>query len=293
MGAAMEWSDVRIFLAVARTGALGRAARELDLSHPTVGRRLRVLEEDTGHTLFQRTSDGLLLTDAGQAVLQLAEEMEANALAMERRLAGEGGQPEGILRISTADWFATYVLPPVLTELSRRYPRVVPEVVAAPRLLDLSRREADIVFRIVPFTQPDIVQRRLMIMRYGLYVASSLPDPTKGDGNGCALITMNTVQNHFSDVAWLQQSFPNAAIALRSNSRIVQAHMCATGLGLAVLPRPVGDHVPGLRLVDIGEPPPGRAIWMGYHRDLRGMDRLRAVADIASSLLADHDSPQG
>ncbi|KAF1048037.1 MAG: hypothetical protein GAK35_00457 [Herbaspirillum frisingense] len=38
----MEWSDVRIFLAIARTGTLGAAARALHLSHPTVGRRLRV-----------------------------------------------------------------------------------------------------------------------------------------------------------------------------------------------------------------------------------------------------------
>ena len=58
----MEWSDVRIFLAVVRAGTLGGAARALRLSHPTVGRRLRVLEEATGQTLFQRTADGYILT---------------------------------------------------------------------------------------------------------------------------------------------------------------------------------------------------------------------------------------
>jgi DNA-binding transcriptional LysR family regulator len=284
---AMEWGDMRIFLAVARTGALGSAARALQLSHPTVGRRIRALEEDAGQVLFQRTSEGLLLTDAGQTILPLAEEMEASALAMERRLAGESGQPEGALRISTADWFGAYVLPPVLAELAQRFPRLVSELIASPRQFDLSRREADIAFRIVPFSSPDIVQRRLMWMRYGLYIADALPDPQEGDGRGAGVITINAAQNHFPDVAWLQRMLPNATVAFRSNSRIVQAQMCAKGLGLAVLPRPVGDRLPGIRRLEFGESPPSREIWMGYHRDLRRMDRLRAFADVAVSVLVD------
>lgn len=76
----MEWSDVRIFLAVARGGTLGAAARALGLSHPTIGRRLRALEEATGQILFQRTSDGFLLTEEGGAILGIAEQMEDSAL---------------------------------------------------------------------------------------------------------------------------------------------------------------------------------------------------------------------
>jgi DNA-binding transcriptional LysR family regulator len=43
---AMEWGDVRIFLAVARGRSLGEAARRLGVSHPTVGRRIRALEDE-------------------------------------------------------------------------------------------------------------------------------------------------------------------------------------------------------------------------------------------------------
>src|SRR3546814_13795649 len=87
--------------------------------------------------------------------------MEQSALAIERRLAGHSAQPEGVLRISCADWFACYVLAPVLNELGRRYPLIVPEVIAGRRLFDLARRDADIAFRIVPFTEPVIVHRKL------------------------------------------------------------------------------------------------------------------------------------
>jgi hypothetical protein len=60
--AEMEWSDLRIFLAVAREGTLGAAARKLGQSQPTMGRRLRALERSIGQTLFQRTGDGFVLT---------------------------------------------------------------------------------------------------------------------------------------------------------------------------------------------------------------------------------------
>src|SRR5690606_14521069 len=149
----MEWSDVRIFLAVVRSRSFGEAARSLGVSHPTVGRRIKVLEAEAGQALFRRTSDGLVLTDAGDAVLTLAESMENSALAMERRLAGNQERLEGILRISSAEWFAGYVLAPVLAELTRRHPAVAPEVIASYRLLNLARREADVAFRIVPFSE--------------------------------------------------------------------------------------------------------------------------------------------
>src|SRR5580692_3574263 len=99
----MEWSDLRIFLAIAREGTLGAAARKLGQSQPTMGRRLRALEQAIGHTLFQRTGDGFVLTDEGSAVLPHAERMEEDAVALQRQLAGHGRQLEGLVRLSSSD----------------------------------------------------------------------------------------------------------------------------------------------------------------------------------------------
>ncbi|WP_259698021.1 substrate-binding domain-containing protein [Pseudomonas frederiksbergensis] len=68
-------------------------------------------------------------------------------------------------------------------------------------------------------------------------------------------------------------------------SRTVQAQMCSRGLGVAVLPRALGDQLSSLKLVDVGNAPPGRDIWMGYHHDMRHMDRLRALADLAGEMI--------
>ncbi|APG05565.1 LysR family transcriptional regulator [Luteibacter rhizovicinus DSM 16549] len=283
----MEWSDVRIFLATVRGGSLGEAARSLGVSHPTVGRRVKALEDEAGQPLFRRTKDGLVLTDAGDAVLALAESMENSALSMERRLAGNHERLEGILRISSADWFAGYVLAPVLAELGRRHPAVVPEVIASYRLLDLSRRDADVAFRIVPFSEPEIVQRRLMTMPYGLYGSAETVCALENDPASVGLILMNTAQAHFPDVAWLLDRFPRSRRAFTSTSRTVQAQMCVRGVGVAVLPRPVGDALAGLQRIDTSNSPPSREVWVGYHQDLRHMDRLRAMLDLAEAMLSD------
>jgi DNA-binding transcriptional LysR family regulator len=93
----MEWSDVRIFLAVLRSGTLGGAARAV-----------------------QRTTDGLILTEEGSAIVALAEQIEEGALAVERRLAGQEQNLRGSLRISSADWFSAYVLPPIIAAAAPR-----------------------------------------------------------------------------------------------------------------------------------------------------------------------------
>lgn len=283
----MDWNDLRVFLAIARGGSLGSAAKLLGVSHPTVGRRLHVLEQASGEVFFRRTATGLVLTDSGERIFELAEDMERSALTIERRIAGESDKPEGLLRISSADWFASYVLGPVLGELLKLHPLIVPEVIAGHRLFDLTRREADIAFRIVPFTEPDIVQRRLTTMRYGLYVGVEKPFSQDTDGEGVGLITMNTAQAHYPDVLWLQNLYPRGRTVFTSSSRTVQAQMCALGLGVCVLPRALGDQLPALRLVDTGQSPPGRDIWMGYHHDMRQMDRLRAFADLAGQMIGE------
>lgn len=283
----MDWNDVKVFLAIARSGTLGGAARILRLSQPTMGRRLKALEQATGQVLFQRTVDGFVLTEEGAAALAIAEQMEESALAMERRLAGEGQKLEGTLRVSSADWFGAWVLPPVIAAYGQSYPHVDMELLTGSRLFSLAQREADVAFRIVPFETADIVQRKLTQMPYGAYVSDhTLLDPEVGNGHGFRLITMDTSTGTFPDIGWLKAQFPNAPVALRCNNRNSQALLCARGVGIAVLPRPVGDQAPGLRRLDLTEAPPSRDIWMGYHRDNRRMGRLRAFVDLAIELLA-------
>lgn len=275
----MEWSDVRIFLAIAREGTLGAAARKLGLTQPTMGRRLKAFEEALGQKLFQRTNDGFILTDEGRLVLPHAERIEEEVDGFQRQLSGQSHHLDGTLRISCSDWFGIHILSPMLAVFHKSYPNVVVEVLTDARLLNLSRREADLVFRMMPFTEPDVVSRKLMRVEYGVYMSADAFKPDLGDGSGFRLVTMDEGFGGMPDVAWLKKQFPKAAVSMRSNNRDVQAALCAGGTGLAVVPRLLGDKFPGLRRLDLPEPPPFREQWIGFHRDLRRLPRLRALVD--------------
>lgn len=282
----LEWSDLPIFLAIAREGTLGAAGRRLGQTQPTMGRRLRALEAATGVTLFQRTSDGFVLTDEGQAMYAHAIRMEDEALAMQRQLAGSDGRLEGLLRLSCSDWFGTTLLSPVLAEFASLHPKVTVELLTDARVYSLARREADLVMRIAPFDEPEVIARRLTTIRYGLYTGSDRWCPQAGDGAGCHLVLMDTAFGGMPDVAWITRLLPRATVVSRSNSRDIQARLCVLGAGLAVLPRPLGDATAGLTLVDLGEEPPSRDTWIGFHRDLRRLPRLRALTDLIIERLA-------
>ena len=282
----MEWSDLRIFLAIAREGTLGAAARRVGQTQPTMGRRLQALERALGHRLFQRTRDGFVLTDEGAAVLSHAERMEEEVLAFQRELTGQEKQLDGMLRLTSSDWFAEYMLAPVLADFSKQYPRVIVELLTDSHLFSLARREADLAFRIRPFDEADIVSRKLLRMPYGVYAVADYPRPEAGDGSGASLIVMNVAFGSMPEIAWLQRLLPKANIGFRSNARSVQARACQQGIGLAVLPRPLGDALENLQRIDLGDEPPARDTWVGYHRDMRRLARLRALMDIVVDRLA-------
>jgi DNA-binding transcriptional LysR family regulator len=283
---AMEWSDLRIFLAIARAGTLGAAARATGQTQPTMGRRLRALEAALGQTLVQRTSEGLVLTDEGEAVRRHAERMEDEALALQRRIAGDETSLDGLLRVSSSDWFGSCMLAPLIAEFGRQHPRVVVELLTDARLYSLSRREADLVFRIRRFDEAEAVSRKLLHIPYALYGRRDTAVPAAGDGSGTRLITMNVDFEDMPDVAWLKRMLPRADIAFRSNNRAVQAEFCVAGGGLAVLPCPLAAGLPDLVPIDLGQPPPGRDTYVGYHRDLGRLPRLRALLDLVVARLS-------
>jgi DNA-binding transcriptional LysR family regulator len=269
----MEWNDVEIFLAIARHGTLGAAARALGLTQPTMGRRLKVLEASLGQTLFQRTADGFVLTDEGTAALGPAERMEEEALGLRRALSGQETQLTGVLRVSSSDWFGTHLLAPVIAEFTRENPRIIVELVTESRILNLARREADLAFRITPFKEPDVISRKLLHIPYGAYQRKGTKPP--GDGAGSRLITMDEAFGGMPDVAWLRRTFPQAETGTRSNNRDAQARLCIEGAGIAVLPKPLAKAYPELQEIRVAERPPPRAT----------ARCLRSIASIATMVV--------
>jgi DNA-binding transcriptional LysR family regulator len=78
------------------------------------------------------------------------------------------------------------------------------------------------------------------------------------------------------DVDWLPAIAGRAQIVARCNGRLPMATLAQAGIGLACLPRFVGD-ASGLRALP-ARSPPTRQLWLGYHRDARAVPRVRATS---------------
>jgi DNA-binding transcriptional LysR family regulator len=281
-----DWDDLRCFLAIARHGSLSAAARALDVTQPTVGRRLEAFEERLGAKLFRRTPSGYVLTSTGESVRPLVERMEVEALEVARIASGRDVGLEGEVRVSASEWFAIRVLAPLLAPFSARHPAIHVEIVTDARRVSLPRREADVAFRFARFEQNDVVSRQVARVAFGLYASDAYlaqrgaPDFAR-HCEGHALITMNDELASTADAPWLRALAARAHVAVRSNSREVQATMAAAGAGIACLPRYLGDAMTGLRLLTAPTSPPDREVWLGVHRDTRSIPRVKTLVDFA------------
>ncbi len=286
----LEWDDLRLLLAVARHGSLTAAARVLGVTQPTMSRRLEHLEARLGAALFERHPTGVALSALGTSLLDLAERMEEQALAAERRIAAQGTGIDGLVRITTLEWIGHHLLAASLARFCGLHPGVVVELVTADRVLSLARHEADIAVRLTRFEQEGLVQRRIGSSPRGLYASEAYlaergePDFAAGCP-GHTLVILPEMPATLAHVQWFRdQVAPMARVALQSNSMDVHAAAALAGAGLVVLPRLMGDALAGLRRLDPPDPPPARELWLGFHEDMRHTPRVRALA---SHLAAD------
>src|SRR5690554_1377188 len=169
---AMNWDDVRIFLAVARSGQILGAARSLGLNHATVARRLTALEQALGSRLFTRKTNGSELSGEGERFLVHAERMESAMLAASES-AGADSIIDGTVRVGAPDGFGVAFLAPRLGELTERHKGLRIELVPISRAFSLSRREADIAVTLERPREGRLVARKLTDYRLGLYAAQS------------------------------------------------------------------------------------------------------------------------
>jgi DNA-binding transcriptional LysR family regulator len=286
----VDWDDLRVFLAVARAGSFSAAARVLGVAQPTVGRRIAGLERSLGARLFVAAATGQSLSRTGQMMLARAEQMEAAALAAERVATGRDAGLRGRVVITASEWLVGGVLGPLLGPLVGEHPGLELELVADARHLNLARRDADIAVRPSRFEQAEVVQRQVGVLAFGLYASDGYlarrgaPD-FAAQCEGHELIAMSESLTKIPDVEWLPQIAARARIAVRTNGREPMVAMAAAGLGLACLPRFLGDRAPNLRLLPTPVPGPRRQLWLGVHRDVRSVPRVRASAAFLAEAL--------
>ena len=266
----MDWDNLRYFLELARAGTLVGAARRLAVDHTTVARRLQALEKQVGSALFAREAGGHRLTEAGRALLPQVEAMEAAFLAVENAAPGVRQGLHGLVRIGTTEGFGNLILAPQLARFALDHPGLVVDLLALPRLVHLSRREADIVISLERPARGAVVVVKLtdyVLQLYGArsYLQRHAPIHTPDD-----LLFSKELQI-------LDELHRPAHFALRSTSILAQYEAARVGAGLAVLPAFVAAQDPSLVPVLPGVARFQRTFWMSMPGDNKHVARMQAT----------------
>jgi DNA-binding transcriptional LysR family regulator len=142
-----RWTEIELFVQVAETGSLSRAAEMLDLSNASASRHLAALEERLGVRLVERNTRRLYLTDTGQEFFQRARTILADLRDAESTVNAAALNPTGVLRVTASLSFSMHHIAPLLREYTDRYPNVTVHVEAANRYLDIIDNNIDVAIR--------------------------------------------------------------------------------------------------------------------------------------------------
>lgn len=279
----MDWDDLRIFLAVARSESLSGAGKRLKIDAATVGRRIARLEEAMGARLFAKSPQGYALTEEGARLLPHAERAETALDGAREALTGPEGL-SGQIRIGAPDGCANYLLPQVLAEICDANPGLEVQIVALPRVFNLSKREADLAIAVSRPTAGRLTVQKLTDYHLHLaahpdYLSRAAPLYTPADLRRHRLVGYIPDMIHDKELDYLAE-LGAGTVALASNSVSVQLNWLRAGAGVGVVHDFALPAAPELVQVIPQQVALTRSFWLIRHADDGRVERLSRFADL-------------
>lgn len=273
----LAWDDLRILLAVHRSGSLLAAGKSLGLSTSTTGRRLDALEAAAGVQLVSRSQAGTRLAPVALRLVRLAEDLEHGLHAERRDRAGAGGT----IKVSVPDG-AVHDVAQALLALRQTHPEIDIELWGDNRLADLAKREADIGLRLNRSTSSVLVEKRVALLRFGLYASADyvrrhLPSRVleQGDAARHAFIGLDEQWQALPHEQWMR-ALGATRFPFRSTSILAIVEAARQGVGIAALVEH-DARTAGLLRIDAPKPGPTQPLYLAYHHDLRKVPHVRAA----------------
>ena len=282
--AAFDWALVRSFLAVLDAGSVSAAAQRTGARQPTLSRHVAELEAQLGAPLFERTGRGVVPTAAALAIVDAARRMEDAALALGGGLATARSLTRGVVRVTTSQVAATWLLPEVLARLQREHAAIEIELVASNELTNLLRREADIAVRMVRPAQQSLIARKLgeieiVAAAHERYLAKAPPLRAPADLAAHRLIGFDRDDSIIRGAAKMGLVLSRGDFALRTDDQVAYGRLVAEGAGIGFVARYNLRHWPGvvavLPTLAVGALP----CWLAVHREIRSNPIVRTAYD--------------
>ena len=278
-----NWDDVRVFLAVVRTGSFQKAGDWLGTNQSTVSRRIQGLEYRLGAKLFDRTNRGALLTPTGRVIQKGAESIEDAVLDIERGVAGVDVEMRGMVKITTTEGIGSYWLGPRMLDFQRRNPGLSIYIDTSNVVRDLGSREADIAVR---FGRPDVPSYRIR------HVANLKMRPFASKSYLREFGKPKSLEDFRSHYVveydpplvgplwdnWQRCVDISKGVVFRSNSSHAVARAADEGYGIGLMPIYVPDIHHSLEEIPIEVGPP-LELWVVSHEETGRTRRVRATLD--------------
>ena len=281
-----NWEDIRHFLAVAQSGTLSGAARNLKVDHATVSRRLTALEVTLDVRLVDRLPRSCHLTTIGRQVFARAVEMEAAAHGIARLAKAAHTPLVGRVTLSAPPVLVAHLLAEQLGRFHSEHPDIRLSLAAEGQQVSLSRREADIAVRLVQPVEAGSVTRKIGTMAFGLYARRSYAHLAASER--WQFIAFDQGYADMPQQRWLLGIAGDRPVVCELNH--ISEHLIAVraGVGVAGLPCFLGERDHDLVRMHERVPPFTRDIWLVVHRDLRNTPAVRAVMDFVAAVISEN-----
>ncbi|KQS65081.1 LysR family transcriptional regulator [Rhizobium sp. Leaf371] len=285
----MNWDDVRMFLAVARTGQILAASKRVGVNHATLSRRVTALEEALKTRLLVRRTNGCELTAEGEVFFHAAERMETEMLAAQAHVGRVDTAVAGTVRIGAPDGFGVSFLAPRLGRLTARFPALRIQLVPVPRSFSLSQREADIAITLERPEQGRLVSSKLTDYTLGIY-ASDAYLREHGTPDSIEALKRHRRIGYVEDLLWTAsldftgEVMRNWDAGFEISSATGQTEAVRSGAGIGILHNYIARQHGELRRI-LPEATIRRAYWTTYHESARDLLRVRTVVDFLQELV--------
>lgn len=272
----MNWDDLRLFLAVARTGSISGAAKQLGVQHSTVSRRIRHFEDSLGTRLLERKTGRYELTPAGINVKEASDRIEQEVLGVDGAILGTDTQLVGPLKVAALNNMASTVLMPMFASFNKLRPQVELHIIVSNIDVSLSQREADIAIRLTNTPTDTLIGKRVVTVASCIYGSREYLQQMREQGSEPKWIGVNCCGFHKS---WTKQLAIEQVHHFYSDDTQLTHAALREGMGISILPCFMGDADPLLERHGEPDPALNLGLWILIHPDLKRTARVLAFRD--------------
>jgi DNA-binding transcriptional LysR family regulator len=284
----MNWDDIKVFLAIANTGGLKKAAKALGMHHSSCARRIHALEQALAVSLFDRLASGYELTQAGQDLLLKAEQIEENFHFIERDLLGKDRRIEGDLCLTLPNGFACHLLMPDIEAFLGLYPGINLKINMTYETQNLASRDADVAIRLVDNPADSLTGKRIGRVNHSAYASTDYlsKHDIVNSPLTCQWLGWGQATKHLN---WSQKDkYPLIPVRTNMYSDVLQLAAVQAHTGIASLPCFLADGRQGIERIPGAEVSLGPWLWVLAHKDMQKNIRVRTLIDFLAKAFDKH-----